>query len=60
MAIRREQQYQREREAEFRDTSESVNSRVIWWTIIQIIVLGVTGVWQMRHLKHFFQTKKLV
>lgn len=49
-----------EREAEFRDQSESTNSRVVWWTIAQIVVLGVTCLWQMRHLKGFFEAKKLV
>ncbi|KAJ3057226.1 emp24p/erv25p- protein [Rhizophlyctis rosea] len=59
-AIRREQQYQREREAEFRDTSERTNSRVVWWTFAQIGVLITTCLWQIRHLKSFFITKKLV
>ncbi|KAG2178789.1 hypothetical protein INT43_001635 [Umbelopsis isabellina] len=58
--IRREQSYQREREAEFRDQSESTNSRVVWWTIMQIIILGAVCVWQMRHYKGFFVAKKLV
>uniref|UniRef100_A0A1D1XZ61 Transmembrane emp24 domain-containing protein 9 n=1 Tax=Anthurium amnicola TaxID=1678845 RepID=A0A1D1XZ61_9ARAE len=58
--IRREQNYQREREAEFRDQSELTNSRVVAWTIVQLIVLGITCLWQMRHLKSFFEAKKLV
>ncbi|CAO3613011.1 unnamed protein product [Cunninghamella echinulata] len=58
--IRREQFFQREREAEFRDQSELTNSRVVWWTVLQIIVLGVVCVWQMRHFKSFFVAKKLV
>lgn len=49
--IRREQQYQREREADFRDLSESTNSRAVWYSVVQIIVLIVTCVWQLRHLK---------
>ena len=49
--IRREQQYQREREAAFRDLSESTNSRAVWYTVAQIGVLIATCVWQMRHLK---------
>ncbi|KAI9754271.1 MAG: emp24p/erv25p- protein, partial [Lichina confinis] len=40
--IRREQIFQREREAEFRDQSESTNARVVRWTLIQLAVLGVT------------------
>ncbi|KAG2180721.1 hypothetical protein INT44_003728 [Umbelopsis vinacea] len=58
--IRREQSYQREREAEFRDQSELTNSRVVWWTILQIVILGAVCVWQMRHYKGFFVAKKLV
>lgn len=48
--IRREQQYQREREAAFRDLSEGTNSRAAWYTVFQIIVLLATCAWQMRHL----------
>ena len=49
--VRREQQYQREREAAFRDLSEVTNSRAVWYTVAQIGVLIATCVWQMRHLK---------
>lgn len=49
--INREQQYQREREAGFRDLSESTNSRAVWYTIAQIVVLFVTCAWQLRHLR---------
>jgi len=49
--IRREQQYQREREADFRDLSESTNARAVWYSVAQIVVLLVTCVWQLRHLK---------
>ncbi|KAH7026302.1 transmembrane emp24 domain-containing protein [Microdochium trichocladiopsis] len=57
--IRREQIFQREREAEFRDQSESTNSRVIRWMIIQLIVLGGTCAWQLSHLRSFFIKQKL-
>jgi hypothetical protein len=49
--IRREQQFQREREAEFRDLSDSTNSRAVWWSLFQIVVLFSTCVWQLRHLR---------
>ncbi|KAI5818369.1 emp24/gp25L/p24 family/GOLD-domain-containing protein [Pyronema omphalodes] len=57
--IRREQVFQREREAEFRDQSESTNGRVVRWTIIQLIVLGATCAWQLSHLRAFFIKQKL-
>ncbi|KAI0601530.1 emp24/gp25L/p24 family/GOLD-domain-containing protein [Biscogniauxia sp. FL1348] len=57
--IKREQLFQREREAEFRDQSESTNSRVVRWMIIQLVVLGLTCAWQLSHLRSFFIKQKL-
>ena len=48
------------REERFRQTSESTNSRVLWWSLGQTCILIVMGAWQMRHLKTFFEAKKLV
>ena len=53
--IRREQQYQREIEATFRDASERVNKRALWWSLCQMVVLVGAGAWQMRHLKVSFR-----
>ncbi|KAI8826747.1 emp24/gp25L/p24 family/GOLD-domain-containing protein [Fimicolochytrium jonesii] len=58
--VRREQQYQKEREAEFRNTSEAANSHVRTWTIAQVVVMGITCAWQIQHLRRFFVAKKLV
>lgn len=49
--IRREQQYQREREADYRDLSEATNSKAVWYSVVQIIVLVATCAWQLQHLK---------
>ncbi|KAF2013705.1 hypothetical protein BU24DRAFT_452542 [Aaosphaeria arxii CBS 175.79] len=57
--IRREQVFQREREAEFRDQSEATNARAVRWTLIQLVVLGVTCAWQLTHLRAFFIKQKL-
>lgn len=57
--IQREQRYLREVEAEFRNASEATNSRTVWWSLGQLAVLIGMGVWQMRHLKVFFEDKKL-
>nr|XP_023907857.1 uncharacterized membrane protein C16E9.09c-like [Quercus suber] len=57
--VRREQVFQREREAEFRDQSESVNGRVVRWTLIQLVVLGLTCAWQLSYLRAFFIKQKL-
>lgn len=50
---------QQEREAEFRDQSESTNARVVRWTLIQLVVLGITCAWQLSHLRSFFIKQKL-
>ncbi|CAI6338083.1 unnamed protein product [Periconia digitata] len=57
--VRREQIFQREREAEFRDQSESTNARVVRWSLIQLVVLAVTCAWQLTHLRAFFIKQKL-
>ncbi|KAF9054336.1 emp24/gp25L/p24 family/GOLD-domain-containing protein [Panaeolus papilionaceus] len=57
--IRREQQYQREREADYRDLSEATNARAVWYSLAQIIVLIATCAWQLRHLKRFFEDRKM-
>ncbi|KAK9475274.1 emp24/gp25L/p24 family/GOLD-domain-containing protein, partial [Dipodascopsis tothii] len=58
--IKREQIFQREREAEFRNQSEKINARVVRWTLIQLVVLGATCTWQLSHLRGFFVKQKLV
>lgn len=58
--IQKEQNYQRYREEKFRMTSETTNQRVLRWSIVQTVVLVAAGVWQMKHLKGFFEAKKLV
>lgn len=52
--------YSQFREERFRTTSESTNQRVFWWSIAQLTILVCTGLWQMRHLRKFFEAKKLV
>lgn len=58
--ILKEQHYMRENEAAFRDTSEACNSQVAYWSLGQTVVLIIAGVWQIMHLKRFFEAKKLV
>ncbi|KAJ1911005.1 emp24p/erv25p- protein [Tieghemiomyces parasiticus] len=59
-ALQLEIDQQRERESEFRDVSEKVNSHVVWYVLMQIAVLALTCVWQVRYLKGFFEKKKLM
>ncbi|KAG0047102.1 emp24p/erv25p- protein [Gryganskiella cystojenkinii] len=58
--IRREQSYLREHEQAFRDKSEATNSHTVTWTIVQLVVIGLTCATQLRSLRVFFESKKLV
>lgn len=57
--IHQNQEYQKERENQFRETMNATNSRVSWWSFAQTAVLVVAAVWQLVHLKNFFLAKKL-
>lgn len=56
-AIRKEQAYQRSREEEHRDTSESTNSRVVGWTVFSTVLLSASGLWQIYRLKPFLKRR---
>ncbi|KAL6117238.1 uncharacterized protein ACO6RY_15067 [Pungitius sinensis] len=60
MYITRHQEYQREKEEQFRQISEDTNGKVLWWAVVQTSVLLSVGFWQMKRLKDFFIAKKLV
>ncbi|ODM92415.1 Transmembrane emp24 domain-containing protein eca [Orchesella cincta] len=55
-----EQRYQRYREERFRETSENTSQRILWWSFVQMGTLLGVGCWQVKHLRSFFEYKKLV
>jgi hypothetical protein len=48
------------RETVHRSTTESTNSRVLWWSIGQVAVLVTLSVVQMYYLKSFFEIKLIL
>jgi p24 family protein beta-1 len=58
--IKDEQEYIVVRERLHRDTAESTNERVKWWTVIQTILLIVVCGWQVWYLKRFFEVKRVI
>ncbi|XP_037659855.1 uncharacterized protein LOC119509982 [Choloepus didactylus] len=58
--IVKEQNYQRDREENFRMTSEDTNGNVLCWALAQTLILISVGLFQMKYLKDFFIAKKLV
>ena len=57
--VKDEQSYIVLRERTHRNTAESTNARVKWWSIFQLLVLGVEGVFQVWWLKRFFEVSFL-
>lgn len=52
------QGYMRQRESVHRSTSEATFSRVVRWTIIQVVVVLAVAGGQIFYLKKFFETKR--
>jgi hypothetical protein len=56
--VKDEQSYIVIRERIHRNTAESTNGRVKWWSVFQMIVLVGEGVFQVWWLKRFFEVGK--
>ncbi|KAL5530177.1 EMP24 [Sanghuangporus sanghuang] len=59
-SVKDEQEYIVVRERKHRDTAESTNSRVKWWSILQTVVLFSVVGWQVYYLKSFFEVKRII
>lgn len=58
--VRDEQGYIVVRERVHRNTAESTNGRVKWWSLFQLAVVIGEGVFQVWWLKRFFEVKRVV
>jgi hypothetical protein len=56
--VKDEQSYIIVRERNHRNTAESTNARVKWWSIFQMAVLIGEGIFQVWWLKRFFEVNK--
>eukprot|EP01083_Nonionella_stella_P011738 33326_1 len=55
--IQDQQRYLKSRERRSRNTNESTNSRILWWSIFQAVVCICMAVLQIWYLKSFFEQK---
>lgn len=60
LEITQELQYLKGREERMRDTNESTNARVKWFSVIVIFALIGLGVWQISYLRHYFKVKHII
>ncbi|OXA42655.1 Transmembrane emp24 domain-containing protein bai [Folsomia candida] len=52
--------YMKAREEEMRDTNESTNSRVLYFSIFSMLCLLGLATWQVLYLRQYFKQKKLI
>ncbi|CAK9781910.1 unnamed protein product [Cutaneotrichosporon oleaginosum] len=52
--------YLQRREMKMRDTNESTNDRVKWFSIFITVGIVALGAWQLIHLRSFFKRKYLI
>ena len=50
----------RMRENALRETSETTDARIQWFSIFSIVILMAVALWQVTFLKSFFRSKKLL
>lgn len=58
--VKNEQSYIVVRERTHRNTAESTNDRVKYWSIFQLIVVVANSVFQIYYLKRFFEVKSVI
>ena len=51
MAVKDEEEYIVVRERTHRNTAESTNERVKWWSVAQVVILFAVVAWQVYYLK---------
>ncbi|CAK9089204.1 Endosomal protein P24B [Durusdinium trenchii] len=55
-----QQRYAITREAVHRETAESTNARVMWWTFAEVAVLISLAAFQLTYLRNHFEQKQIV
>lgn len=60
LTAKQEADYLSERQERFDKTVASTYSRVMWFTVINFVVMVGASVWQVLSLKRFFKEKKIV
>lgn len=58
--VNNQQKYMYVRERVHRNTAESTNDRVKWWSILQLLVVVANALFQVAYLKRFFEVKSRV
>lgn len=58
--VEMEQDYMKMRERVHRNTNESTNSRVVWWSIFEVVLLLSTSLLQVYYVRKIFEVRRVV
>jgi hypothetical protein len=50
----------RVREEMHRKTVVSTNGKVMWWSIVEAVILSGMSLWQILYISKFFETKRMI
>jgi len=59
-SLKKRQRYSRELAIEHSELSETTNDQIVYWSVIETLVLIGLSVYQVHYLKKFFKSKKVV
>jgi len=59
-SVHREMIYQREREETHRNTNESTNARVVWYSVMTICAVAAVSIAQAFYMHNFLDSKRLL
>lgn len=54
------QSYMNQREDVHKDTLESINMKLICWTILEVTILISMALWQIMYIRSFFEIKRRI
>jgi hypothetical protein len=52
--------YQKRQELAYHIETERINTSLVWWPMLQIVILLIAGFFQVDLLKRFFKSNKLI
>ena len=56
--LRDHQSYMNQRERVHQEALENINAKVVFWTVLEAVVVIVMAFWQIRYISTFFETKR--
>eukprot|EP00002_Diphylleia_rotans_P007903 TRINITY_DN17567_c0_g1_i1.p1 TRINITY_DN17567_c0_g1~~TRINITY_DN17567_c0_g1_i1.p1 ORF type:complete len:230 (+),score=31.38 TRINITY_DN17567_c0_g1_i1:109-798(+) len=60
IGIRLEQEYMQEVELSFHEISETIHNRILWFCVVQIVVLVILGFIQLHCTKRYLRIRKII